>query len=239
MSTVNALGLSLIPIGTSQPVRSIPSAPTARMPNADGTRTCHLDSTALRDPRYHVNLGISWIASSQLQISRPWKPRMSGFRYFGSVPPVHARISGPDQIGKLPSRGFVPRPPVFPLPEIRCPEFTIPDATGSASDPMSLSKGKKKSRDLLFLSARLLCSIGQLFQSTPLGYAHALRISPSSSSSVIFLPAMITVTDHALFKQSGDCTIPDSNRLHPAEFPRCLRNTWSLIFTRLVPYPST
>jgi hypothetical protein len=113
----------------------------------------------LWDPRYHVNLGISRIASSRLQISCPWKPRMPGFRYSGSVPPVHARINGLDQIGKSPSRGFAPRPLVFPPPETRCPEVAIPDVAGSANNHESLSKGK--CRDLHFLSARLLCSIGQ------------------------------------------------------------------------------
>jgi hypothetical protein len=155
---------------------------------------------------------------------------MPGFRYSGFVPPVHARINGLDQIGKSPSRGFAPRPLIFPLPEIRCPEVAIPDVAGSANDHGSLSKGK--CRDLHFLSARLLCSIAsfpQPFQSTPLGYARALRIPPSSSSSVIFLPAMITVTDHTLFKQSCGCTIPDSNRLQPSELPNWLEEHLKLI----------
>ena len=53
-------------------------------------------------PRCHVNLGISWIADSRLQISCPWKPRIPRFRYSGFTPPVHARINGLDPVEKSP-----------------------------------------------------------------------------------------------------------------------------------------
>jgi hypothetical protein len=53
-------------------------------------------------PRCHVNLRISRIAGSLLQISSPGKPRIPGFRYSRFLPPVHARINGLDQVGKSP-----------------------------------------------------------------------------------------------------------------------------------------
>jgi hypothetical protein len=74
--------------------------------NADSTRTRHMGSTISGTPRYHVNLGTSRIASSRPQISCLWKPRMSGFRYSGFVPPVHPQINGLDQNREIALRDF-------------------------------------------------------------------------------------------------------------------------------------
>jgi hypothetical protein len=78
---VNASSLGLIPIGISQPVKSIPSAPTTRVPkrrwyaNAPPGLHYALGPTLPRRPRGLADRGF---ATPNLC---PWKPRMPGFRY--------------------------------------------------------------------------------------------------------------------------------------------------------------
>jgi hypothetical protein len=96
----------------------------------------------------------------------------------------------------------------------------------------SLIKEKCRDLKLSVLATSLLnrsAFPGYLSKALRLGYARVLRISPRSSFSVIFLPAMVTVTDHTLFKQPCDCTIPDSTRLHPAELLNWLEEQLKLI----------
>ena len=99
---VNASSLGLIPIGISQPVKSIPSAPTTRVPkrrwcaNAPPGLYCALGPTLPRQPRHLADREFA------APISCPWKPRMPGFRYSGFGPPVRTRINGLDQFRESP-----------------------------------------------------------------------------------------------------------------------------------------
>jgi hypothetical protein len=78
---VNASSLGLILIGISQPVKSIPSTPTTRVPkrrwyaNAPPGLHYALGPTLPRRPRGLADRGF---ATPNLC---PWKPRMPGFRY--------------------------------------------------------------------------------------------------------------------------------------------------------------
>jgi hypothetical protein len=61
---------------------------------------CHVGSAMPPGPTCHVAFGGSRFASLRLQSSCRLKPRMPGSRCSRSMPPVHTRIDGLDQVGR-------------------------------------------------------------------------------------------------------------------------------------------